>query len=206
MTRATRRTIPAPAHRLPIGNRGTRSRPQAVHRAKPTQLPSRAWPEFSGLNTVAKNGLANLGKQAMSTHPLAQPGQARIVGRASQYVVAACSGIFTLMSIFVGVKVSAATAWSGAAPAAAAALEIVDRTGKGDRLPLAPALDRDLVVGAISVLRRAKLNPEKYPWLTQLLARRPFKVVAIALANKMARIAWALLANGSHYRPRLATT
>src|SRR6202048_1232431 len=72
---------------------------------------------------------------------------------------------------------------------------------RGDRY-----LRRILVVGAISVLRRAKLNPEKYPWLTQLLARRPFKVVAIALANKMARIAWALLANGSHYRPRLATT
>ena len=35
----------------------------------------------------------------------------------------------------------------------------------------------------------ATQNPEKYPWLTQLLARRPFKVVAIALANKMARIA-----------------
>jgi hypothetical protein len=43
------------------------------------------------------------------------------------------------------------------------------------------------------VLRRARQNPEKYPWLTQLLARRPFKVVAIALANKMARVAWALL-------------
>ena len=72
---------------------------------------------------------------------------------------------------------------------------------QGDRY-----LRRILVVGAHSVLRRAKQNPEKYPWLTQLLARRPFKVVAIALANKMARIAWALLANGSHYRPRLATT
>jgi hypothetical protein len=32
-------------------------------------------------------------------------------------------------------------------------------------------------------------NPQKYPWLMQLLARRPFKVVAIALANKMARVA-----------------
>src|SRR2546430_36122 len=72
---------------------------------------------------------------------------------------------------------------------------------QGDRY-----LRRILIVGAISVLRRAQENPGKYPWLTQLLARRPFKVVAIALANKMARIAWALLANGSHYRPRLATT
>jgi len=70
---------------------------------------------------------------------------------------------------------------------------------QGDRY-----LRRILVVGAHSVLRRAKHNPQKYPWLTQLLARRPFKVVAIALANKMARIAWALLASGGHYRPRLA--
>src|SRR5881227_2368835 len=71
---------------------------------------------------------------------------------------------------------------------------------QGDRY-----LRRILVVGAISVLRRAKLNPEKYPWLTQLLVRRPFKVVAVALANKMARMAWALLAHGGTYRaPALA--
>ena len=54
-------------------------------------------------------------------------------------------------------------------------------------------------------MRRARQNPEKYPWLTQLLARRPFKVVAIALANKMARVAWVLLARGGTYRvPTLA--
>jgi transposase len=41
---------------------------------------------------------------------------------------------------------------------------------------------------------------ERYPWLTQLLARRPFKVVAVALANKMERIAWALLARGGTCR------
>src|SRR3954454_6502607 len=71
---------------------------------------------------------------------------------------------------------------------------------QGDRY-----LRRILVVGAHSVLWLAKKNPEKYPWLTQLLARRPFKVVAIALANKMARVAWALLARGGSYRvPALA--
>jgi transposase len=71
---------------------------------------------------------------------------------------------------------------------------------QGDRY-----LRRILVVGAHAVLRRAKQSPEKYPWLTQLLARRPFKVVAIALANKMARMAWALLAKGGTYRaPALA--
>ena len=66
---------------------------------------------------------------------------------------------------------------------------------QGDRY-----MRRILVVGAHSVLRRAKQSPGKYPWLTQLLARRPFKVVAVALANKMARMAWALLAHGGTYR------
>ncbi len=65
---------------------------------------------------------------------------------------------------------------------------------RGDRY-----LRRILVVGAHSVLRRAKQNPEKYPWLTQLLARRPFKVVAVALANKMP-------ASPGHCWPAAATT
>jgi transposase len=85
-----------------------------------------------------------------------------------------------------------------------------DSTGGKQKLgPISKQGDRYvrriLVVGAHSVLRRAKENPEKYPWLTQLLARRPFKVVAVALANKMARMAWALLAHGGTYRaPELA--
>lgn len=85
-----------------------------------------------------------------------------------------------------------------------------DSTGGKPRLgPISKQGDRYLrrllVFGAVSILRRAKLNPQRYPWVTRLLARRPFKVVAIALANKMARIAWALLAKGETYRwPRLA--
>jgi transposase len=71
---------------------------------------------------------------------------------------------------------------------------------QGDRY-----LRRILVVGAHAVLKRARQQPEKYPWLTQLLARKPFRLVAVALANKMARIAWALLAKGGTYRaPALA--
>jgi len=71
---------------------------------------------------------------------------------------------------------------------------------RGDRY-----LRRILVVGACAVLRYARQHPEKYPRLTQLLARKPFKVVAVALANRMARIAWALLAKGGTYRaPALA--
>jgi hypothetical protein len=64
---------------------------------------------------------------------------------------------------------------------------------QGDRY-----LRRILVVGACAVFRHARQQPEKYPWLTQLLARRPFKVVAVALANKMARIAWISLNGDDH--------
>jgi transposase len=66
---------------------------------------------------------------------------------------------------------------------------------QGDRY-----LRRLLIVGAHAVLRHAQAHPEKHPWLIALLARRPFKVVAVALANKMARTAWALLARGETYR------
>ena len=66
-------------------------------------------------------------------------------------------------------------------------------------------LRRILVVGAHAVLKRARHQPEKYPWVTRLLERRPFRVVAVAVANKMARVAWALLARGGSYRaPALA--
>jgi transposase len=66
-------------------------------------------------------------------------------------------------------------------------------------------LRRILVVGAHAVLKRARHQPEKYPWITQLLARKPYRVAAVAVANKMARVAWALLAKGGTYRaPALA--
>jgi len=52
-----------------------------------------------------------------------------------------------------------------------------------------------LVVGAMAVIRHAKPGSKTAsPWLLQLLERRPRKVVAVALANKMARVLWAKLA------------
>lgn len=63
-----------------------------------------------------------------------------------------------------------------------------------------PMLRSLLVLGATSVLRRARGNANAPQWPIALLARRPFKVVAVALANKMARIIWALLTKGGTYR------
>jgi len=42
------------------------------------------------------------------------------------------------------------------------------------------------------------------PWLTALLARRPTKVAAIPLANKIARMAWAMMAKGERYKEPVA--
>jgi transposase len=62
-----------------------------------------------------------------------------------------------------------------------------------------PALRSLLVVGATAVLQHARRGAPISPWLTALLARRPAKVAAIALANKMARIVWALLTKGGTF-------
>ncbi|WGD54878.1 IS110 family transposase [Bradyrhizobium sp. CB1650] len=59
--------------------------------------------------------------------------------------------------------------------------------------------------GALAVIRYAKIRGMGHrPWLTALLARRPTKVAAIALANKLARMAWAMMASGERYREPVA--
>jgi transposase len=59
--------------------------------------------------------------------------------------------------------------------------------------------------GALAVIRYAKIHGTKHrPWLAKLLERRPTKVAAIALANKIARMAWAMMAKGERYREPVA--
>jgi transposase len=64
-----------------------------------------------------------------------------------------------------------------------------------------------LIVGMTSLVRRAKYKPESVdPYIADLLARKPARVATVAMANKAARIAWAIMARGGTYRapaPRL---
>jgi transposase len=68
-------------------------------------------------------------------------------------------------------------------------------------------LRRLLVVGAHAALYRIKSGKTQSPladWARKLLAKKPFKLVAVALANKMARTAWAIMASDDCYNPKYA--
>lgn len=69
-------------------------------------------------------------------------------------------------------------------------------TKTGDRY-----LRRLLVIGATGLIRYKRKNiPGGLAWLNGLLARKPVRLVTVALANKMARIAWAVMSRGEIYR------
>jgi len=72
---------------------------------------------------------------------------------------------------------------------------------QGDRM-----LRAMLICGASAYLRHQKARGVSDPWLRELLARRPYKVVMVALAAKTARIIWAMLAKGEAYRDRASAS
>ncbi|WP_298745533.1 IS110 family transposase [uncultured Brevundimonas sp.] len=68
------------------------------------------------------------------------------------------------------------------------------------------SLRRLLILGASSAAKVAAREPSRAsPWLAGLLARKPRMLVTVALANKIARIVWALMAHGGSYRAPAAT-
>lgn len=65
---------------------------------------------------------------------------------------------------------------------------------QGDRY-----LRRLLVAGAVAVVQHARRHPDKYPQVVKLLAKEPAKLVAVAVATKAARVAWAIMTRGGTY-------
>jgi transposase len=93
-------------------------------------------------------------------------------------------------------------AWVGLTPRqhSSGGKERLGRTTKmGER-----SLRRLLILGASSAARMAARKRTADPWLARMLARKPRMLVTVALANKMARIVWALMARGGCYRAPIA--
>ena len=88
-------------------------------------------------------------------------------------------------------------AWIGLTPkdhwsAGKVRLGVITRAGD-------EALRSMLVVGATAVVLHAQRSCRASPWLAELLKRKPPKLAAVALANKIARVAWKLMVTGQSY-------
>jgi transposase len=94
-------------------------------------------------------------------------------------------------------------AWLGATPkdhSTAGKTRLGGITRAGDE-----ALRRVLVAGAMAVIQQARKGRGQHSrWLLDLIARKPPKLAAVALANKNARIIWKLLVSGERYNPARA--
>src|SRR6202023_1268797 len=93
-------------------------------------------------------------------------------------------------------------AWIGLTPKAhstAGKVRLGVITRAGDE-----ALRSVLVVGATAVIQHVRRGGRGAPWIVDLLKRKPPKVAALALANKMARIAWKLIVTGNSYAAKSA--
>jgi len=89
-------------------------------------------------------------------------------------------------------------AWAGLTPRQHSSGDRITmgRTSKmGDR-----TLRRLLIIGAQAVVRWQARGVPADPWLARMLARKPRQLVAVALAGRMARIAWAMMRDGTDYR------
>lgn len=91
-------------------------------------------------------------------------------------------------------------AWLGLTPkdhSTAGKTRLGGITKKGDKM-----LRRVLVCGAMALLQRVRRGqtPPPWPWLTPLLAKPP-KLAAVAIANRVARIAWRMIVSGQAYAP-----
>jgi transposase len=174
--------------------------------------------EDQSLPTLAREMLGVLAGQLAAIEARLQALEAKLMvqhkANPRSQLLASIPGIGPIGALSLALNVPDATvfqsgrhfaAWLGITPrehstAGRQRLGKISREGDED-------LRRLLVLGATAVIqqvqRRRKTKTTSgndSPWLLQLLARKPKKLAAVALANKMARIVWAMLVSGELYR------
>lgn len=180
---------------------GRRKASELIRRLDELPIPAlarTALQELAGQIDAADRRIATVEKEILAWHKANEPSRnlATIPG-IGPITASLLAATITDPSVFKNGRQMAA--WLGLVPrqnSSGGKDRLGGITKTGDR-----SLRRLLVIGATSVIRYARTKaPGEGEWLKRLLARKPARLVSIALANKMARIAWALLSRGEIYR------
>ena len=204
------RTMAANALRAHLAELGMVANPGIANLAK---LAGKAFAEPDGLPDYARRALEilirRLEELTEEIGALDRELQAWHTGNEASQRRAAIPGIGVITATAIAATVTDPgqfhsgrqfAAWLGLTPQqhSTGGRERLGRISKqGDRY-----LRRLLVVGATAVMRHSKDNTTRLAdWVRKLLAAKPFRLVSVALANKLARIAWVVLTRGETYRP-----
>ena len=164
------------------------------------------------LPPLAKEMMALLGQQIAQVDAQLKPLEAKLIVMHKAHplsrLLATIPGIGPIIALTLALEIDAADFAAGRHLAAWLGLTPQEHsTGGRQRLGGISRAGNErlralLVSGAMSVIRVVARPANKLatPWLTSLLARKPRKLAAVALANKMARIVWAMMTSGETYR------
>lgn len=137
--------------------------------------------------------------------------QIELVGRSNETAHRLCKvpGIGPLGATALAATLGDGSGWRNAREFACCIGLVPRHTGTGGKVRIGSISKRGdaylrtlLIHGARNLVRAA--NPPE--WIAQMLQRRPFNVVATAVAHKLARTAWAMAAHGCAYEPRWKCT
>lgn len=204
------RTMAANALRAPLAEFGLVANPGIANLAK---LSEKARAEPGGLPGYARRALAILVRRlAELTEEIGTLDRELIAWHAQNEAsqrLAAIPGIGVITATAIAATVTDPeqfrsgrqfAAWPGLTPqqhSTGGKARLGGISKQGDRY-----LRRLLVVGATAVMRHSKDKATRLAdWIRELLAKKPLRLVSVALANKLARIAWAVLTRGDTYRP-----
>ena len=177
---------------------------------KMSELLQRAHAEEAGVPALAREMLSLLANQLDALEARLKALETQLVAWHRQDPVSQClatqPGIGPIGAVSFALKVSDPQGFRSARHFAAwLGLTPKEHSTGGRRRPGRisrqgdEALRKLLVLGATARIRFAKADSAS-PWLLNLLARKPNKLAAIALANKMARTLWAMMVSGETYR------